>query len=359
MLFYWFLFAAAAVPALAERQSFLVPLRGARIAIVSTFVVVSLSLIIGFRYEVGGDWATYLGYLDYASILTFGGVLLAPDPGYVLLNWISVQTGWGIFGVNLIGGAIFSIGLIRFSQTLPRFWLALAVAVPYLVIVVAMGYFRQGIALGFIMLGFVSLRNNSVTRFLGWVLVGATFHKTAILLLMVAVIYRSTNRFLQLILVIGALAVGYNVLLADSVDQLYQTYIEDQYQSQGALIRLAMNAVPAAILLLQYRKFSHLSDDLRLWRWVAVAAIILLAAYFIIDSSTALDRVALYILPLQLVVFSYLPDALGPGNRARQLNWVVLILAYYALVQGVWLFFANHAQYWLPYRFYPLDIASF
>ena len=37
----------------------------------------------------------------------------------------------------------------------------------------------------------------------------------------------------------------YYVLLADSVDNLVTNYIEAEYQSEGAAIRLAMNAVPA------------------------------------------------------------------------------------------------------------------
>lgn len=358
MLFYWLLFAAAALPAFSENsQSFAQP-RNAQFVAGSFLVVLSLTLVIGFRYEVGGDWSTYLGYLDYVPVLTLWEVFAQPDPGYLLLNWISVEAGWGIFGVNLIGGAIFTIGLVQFCKTLPRFWLALAVAVPYLVIVVAMGYFRQGIALGFVMLGFVALRNNSLPRFLLWVVIGATFHKTAILLLMAAVLYRANNRFFQFLLVIVTAAVGYNVLLADSVDRLYETYIENEFQSQGALIRLAMNAVPGLILLANYKKFLIMSDDLSLWRWVAVAAMILFAAYFIIDSSTALDRLALYILPLQLVVFSYMPSALSPNSLRNQNIWVVMILAYFASVLAVWLLFANHAQYWLPYRFYPLDSAS-
>jgi hypothetical protein len=59
-------------------------------------------------------------------------------------------------------------------------------------------------------------------------------------------------------------------------------------------------------------------------------------------------------LPLQLVVFSYLPDALGRrGGRNNLLT--LLVLLYYAVVQFVWLNYAVHAQYWLPYHFLPLE----
>ena len=83
----------------------------------------------------------------------------------------------------------------------------------------------------------------------------------------------------------------------------------------------------------------------------------MLGLYFVLPSSTAVDRVGLYMLPLQLVVFSHLPDVLGKQNGGKPI-WVALVLAYYCAVQFVWLNFASHAKYWLPYRFYPLELIS-
>ena len=111
-----------------------------------------MTLLIGYRFEVGGDWSNYLPMLDIISGLGLIDVLKESDPSYQLINWVSVEMHWGIFGVNLIGGGIFSIGLSVFCLNQPRPWLALAVALPYMVIVVAMGYSRQGVALGLVML---------------------------------------------------------------------------------------------------------------------------------------------------------------------------------------------------------------
>jgi len=54
----------------------------------------------------------------------------------------------------------------------------------------------------------------------------------------------------------------------------------------------------------------------------------------------------LYALPIQLFVFSYLPDIFKGKNSSIL---VFLIICYYALVLFVWLNFANHAQAWVPY----------
>jgi hypothetical protein len=88
-----------------------------------------------------------------------------------------------------------------------------------------------------------------------------------------------------------------------------------------------------------------------LWRWMAWLSLALLAAVaFSSGISTALDRLGLYLLPLQLLVFCSVPDALG--SQYRRKPWVLTVVAYYALILIVWLNYANNAYAWLPYRFY-------
>ena len=67
------------------------------------------------------------------------------------------------------------------------------------------------------------------------------------------------------------------------------------------------------------------------------------------DSSAAIDRLALYLLPLQLVVFSYLPDAFTNDKELKKLI-ILFIVSYYGLVLFVWLNFGVHSQEWLPYK---------
>ena len=144
--------------------------------------------------------------------------------------------------------------------------------------------------------------------------------------------------------------VGYEILLADKLTHLFEVYINKQLaSSQGALIRLSMNAI-AAIAFLKYRYiFSITAAERRLWSLISIIAIAMLVAYFLTGLSTALDRMALYIIPLQLVTAAHLPDVFGSYGR-KNTGGVFVVLAYFFAVQFVWLNFANHAQYWLPYK---------
>ena len=353
---YWIMFLLPAAFAAQERPPWAVSAkRSIGFASPSGWLVVGLIfwVLVGLRYEVGGDWKNYLFNIKPVARLALGKIFSLDDPGYHLLEWLSLKAGWSIYGVNLAGAAIFTGGLFRFCKFLPRPWLALVAAVPYLIIVLGMGYTRQGIALGCAMIGLVAFGEGRVLRFAVWIVLGATFHKTAVLLLPFAALATSQRRIVTALWVAAVTFTAYVLLLADSVEVLRRGYLEAKYESQGALVRLLMNAVPAVIYLTRQRDFEQILPGARMWFWFSIASLILLAILFVSPSSTAVDRIALYMLPLQLVVFSSLPETRGTG-RARS-GLVVPIVLYYAAVQFIWLNYAANSNAWIPYRFYPLS----
>ena len=311
-----------------------------------------LLIVVGWRHQVGGDWNNYLPTIDAALQQSFAEAMAQRgDMAYNALTWLSAHVGAGIYGVNLVCALVFAYGLMVFCQNSPRPWLSLAVSVPYLVIVVAMGYTRQGVAIGLIMLGLVALEKGSIVKFVTWVAVAAVFHKTALILIPMA-IFSGLQSWVALAGVLLTAVLLFFLLLAEYVDHLVLGYITDQYASSGAAIRIAMNAVPA-VLFLVFRRRLKLSESHRtFWTWMSwggLAFVILLA---VSPSSTAVDRVALYWIPLQLYVWSRLPKAMAHTQNA-QLPWVVGVLLYSLTVQFVWLFFADHSHAWVPYQFYP------
>jgi len=307
---YWVLFLIPALMAVQRRpraNALWYPAWSAELWLFWLFVV----SVIGLRYEVGGDWDAYLGYLNTAADLNFWQIGVLGDPGYIAINWFSSQLGIGIVGVNLISGAIFASGLIAFSQTLPRPWLALAIAVPYMVIVVAMGYVRQGVALGLIMTGLAWLQRGNYLRYLVWVLIATTFHKSAIVMVPFALLVLGCNRIFQILMVGLMCLAGFVWLLKDSIGHFFSLYLEAGYASDGSFVRLLMTLVPALILLIFFRSFNFSPAQKKMWFWMSILAILLFAILFFSPSSTAVDRIALYLLPLQLVVFASLPDIFG------------------------------------------------
>lgn len=346
MLTYWFMFLVPAWACIAARGKPRPVGKGLELSWLMAGLL--LALLIGLRHQVGGDWGTYVSHYQYMVGAPFSEVLEMGDPGYYLLNWLSAQVGGGIYLVNLMCGALFSVGLVAFCRQQTRPWLALAVAVPYMVIVVGMGYSRQGVALGLAMLGMAGLARKSNLQFVLCVALAATFHKSAVVLVPLAVLATPRGRLWTGLWVGITAAVLYYLLLADSVDNLVTNYIDAQYQSEGAAVRIAMNALPAMLLLVLRKRFVWQPAERNLWTIMALMALASVGWLLLSASSTAVDRLALYLIPLQLFVFSRLPDLMARGRGLR--NWVLLVVAYYTTVLFVWLNFATHAYTWLPYR---------
>ncbi len=315
---------------------------------------VLLTLMIGFRFEVGGDWNAYLIFVGDLQGESFGAVLGFGDLGYQILNWLGANVGGGVYFVNMVCSTLFGLGLASFCRNQPRPWLALMVAVPYLVIVVSMGYTRQGVAIGLAMLAITKLHISDIRRFLLWITLAALFHKSAVILMPFAIFATSRFRFLTFVGLAIPLALLLALLLQLQLDYFLYNYIEAEYESSGAGLRIAMNAIPAVVFLAFNKRFS-IEPHMRIfWLLMAWGALLLIIVLMLSPSSTAVDRVALYWIPLQLFVLSRLPDAIGVPGR-RNPFWVTLIVVYSSTVMLAWLFFADTAHAWLPYRFYPWE----
>jgi hypothetical protein len=318
----------------------------------ATFLL--LAMMIGLRYEVGGDWEQYASALRWVPD-SLADALATGDPAYSSLNWVARYFGQGVYFVNSVCAILFAWGLLAFCRTQPNPWLAMVVAVPYLITVVAMGYTRQGVAIGLVMLGLAALDRGHVIRFLFCVALAAAFHKSAVILAPLAALAGEQRRIYVLVLV-GMVSFGlFTLLLQESVEDLRVNYIESEYSSTGAAIRVAMNAVPASIFLMLRKHFQLRPAQRTFWTWMAVGGLGFVAALTLSPSSTAVDRVALYWIPLQLFVWSRLPNAMGRPDGADGANelWVYAVVGYSATVHFVWLNYADFANYWLPYQFYP------
>ena len=312
-----------------------------------------VALMVGLRYRVGGDWGSYEEMFDLVRYSNLGQAIKLGDPGYSFLNWLAVTVGFEIWFVNLACASIFTWGLLRFARAQPDPWLAILIAVPYLIIVVAMGYTRQAVAIGFVLAGLAGLEGKSILRFSAYVLCALPFHKSAIIVLPLVALSASRNRMVTVGLLAVLMAALYYVFVSRSMDDLVTNYVESEYQSQGAMIRAVMSLPPALLFLFLQKKFDLPEEQRKLWRNFSFAALATVAILMVTSASAAVDRLALYLIPLQMFVLSRMPQIFGhKGKRNGQL--VLGVIAYSAIIQFTWLTRADNATYWLPYRVYPL-----
>src|SRR4051812_19219859 len=362
MLVYWLMFAAFAFGALSYAATMsrvgMTPVSGSAAALVSRRSIVlsaaafALLLLIGLRYRVGGDWTNYIDIFDAAAR---GDLLDAvasarQEPGFIFLNWITVQIGLGIWFVNLVAAVPFIYGLMRLARQQPNPWLALLVATPFLIVVVAMGYTRQAAALGCLMAGLAAIVDRRPAwHFVAWALAGTLFHRTALAFVPIMLIGSAKNRLVAYVLVAISVIVAYYTVLPTGIDQYARGYIREELSAAGATVRVLMDVVPAVLVLLFGQRFFWTPEEREVWRMYAILCVLAGAALPFIQSSAIIDRLAIYLIPMQIFVYARIGYAFGLIKRGW-LMWTTAVIAYSAAVLFVWVNYAINASAWLPYR---------
>ena len=311
----------------------------------SVFYIIAV-LMIGLRYNVGGDWYAYLWYIGAIEKLSLFNALKLNDPGYMAINWISAQSGFGIVGVNLICGAVMAYGVIRFCKTQPLPWLGLLITTPYLLIVVGMGYSRQAIAIGIIFWALSVWKKNNFRNYCMLVILATLFHKSAIVMLVFGVLIDTKNNFIKWVGAISIFTVaGFIFIFAYLGTNSFRAYfLQPSIESSGGLIRVTMNVIPTLILFAFRNKFAQF-HDYRLWKYIGIISLLFMAT--VSSLSTASDRFSLYLAPIQVAVFSRLPMLVA--DKLMRTALIIFIVLFYSMVLFVWLNFGHHAKYWLPY----------
>lgn len=315
-------------------------------AVVWTATGVLLTIFIGWRHHVGGDWNNYLRRFQQIADLSFSATMEKSDPGYQFI--VYVMNGWGfsMYAVNFLSAILFVTGLIVFLRKELNPWLGLTVTIPYLIIVVSMGYTRQGVAIGLVMWGLASLERKKFVRFLFFIALAASFHKSAVLMIAFGMFTQGKGKLFKAVAVVVAGVGIWLSFVEESSSTLWKNYVEEEMKSQGALIRVVLNFIPAVLLLAFRKKWKVYFNDYALWMMVALASVASVVA--VQFASTAVDRMALYFIPIQIVVYARLPflakEILSPKVTTT------LIVLFYALILFVWLNYAANARYWIPYQ---------
>jgi hypothetical protein len=342
---YWILFSVFTAGAVQHRPDPRRLVQGGPILLAASLFAV---LMIGFRYEVGGDWENYVNILHEITDGNLSQFRLV-EPGYWLLNLLVGKMGLGIWAVNLVCAALFIWGMMRFARRQPNPWLVMVIAIPYLIIVVGMGYTRQAVAIGFICAGLADLERASLARFVVYMILASAFHKSAMVVVPIVALSAARNRLVTGLVLLLSMGLLYYLFVEAAVDQLVASYVESEYQSQGAAVRVAMNLPPAILFILLQKRFQLSEQRTKLWRNFSYAALLALVALLTTHASAAVDRLALYLIPLQMFVLGRLPGVFAERGRFNS-QIMLAVLIYSAAIQFVWLNYADNSEFWVPYK---------
>jgi len=350
MLIYWLLFAYPAILALTAPAQ--VDPHGQRSAgqkLAAFGFVVFYTLLAALREEVGGDWINYIIIYEDIQLDKLAYALTSTDPLYGLSNWISAQFGMGIYLVNGICGLALVWGVVSATAKLREPWLAITMAVPYLLIVVGLGYVRQGAAIGMLLLAISTFERGQFWRTVFLLLTAIGFHSTAVMVFPLFAWAVSRRHMFLAIFFIALIVTAYFVVVVPRIAQFDAGYLQAEYDSLGASTRVLMSAIPSVLLLLRWRNFGEQLRASSVWVSMGIASIVAFALLAVSPSSTAVDRAALFFSPVQMVVFGEFQALTNLSTRAPLIYRSALI-ALAAFVQVVWLVFATNAPFWVPYQ---------
>lgn len=308
-----------------------------------------ITIFVGYRYQIGVDWTTYETiFLDNVRAPLLDAVKQG-DSAYSLVNWIVGRTGGQVWHVNLICAAVFSYGLIQLCRILPRPGLALAVVTPTLIIITAMGYTRQAVAIGCIMMACYHFRGVFYWKWIGWLCLALLFHKSAFLVFPAFLLASTKHRWVSVV-VGGALAVAALLLIVSSgLNDILSLYFEGDIDSSGALPRILVGFAGGVAFLLIKERQGLFANRSNLFRNLAVMMILLLPLYFLIPSRTIVDRIGVLLIPMQGVAYCGLAASLETRNRHLEFPFTMIIITAYGAQMLVWFLYATFASYWLPY----------
>ena len=314
-----------------------------------------LTVFVGLRDNVGGDWNSYFYmYYEYKDKV-FLDILKdqQDDMAFAFINYLFSNFNFGFFSVNLITSLISFFGLYIFSKNFSDKFLILIIAFPVMIVICFMGFIRQGCALSISLIGIYYLIKDKKANYFFCIFFAFLFHKTAIIFLIYILTfidfknikkklaYFLSNKLLVFILILFLL-LFLNYL--DFFTKILLQYAnQGKYVSKGLIPRLLMNLIPAIIFLFLIKKINLTLIEKKII--IITSLLIILSILFIPIMPTAVDRINLYFIFIQLLFFEKFKNYF-----LKYLNQPVLydlfIIIGYAFVLYIWINLADHSIYW-------------
>jgi hypothetical protein len=188
-------------------------------------------------------------------------------------------------------------------------------------------------------------------RFVIWVCLGALFHRTVLVFVPVMFIAGARNRFLSYLLGVTSITVAYYTVLPAAFDQYRGGYLNADYNAAGASVRVMMDVVPALLVLFAGNRFYWSAEEKAVWRTYSILCLVAGASLPFIRSSVIVDRLAIYLIPMQIFTYARIGYCFGLIRRGW-LMWTTAIVVYSAAVLFVWLNYAINSFAWIPYGNY-------
>tara|TARA_Y100000739_G_C20559694_1_gene442471 strand:+ start:354 stop:1406 length:1053 start_codon:yes stop_codon:yes gene_type:complete len=319
------------------------------------FLLILLTLFVGFRFEVGSDWNNYYYHSLIGETSLIKVIQQFLEPAYCFTLWLSSILGWGIVGLNSLNAFVFIFGLIFLCRSLPHPLLGILVSFPYLVIVVGMNYVNQSSAIGVECIALAFYLKKNYKLYYSFLCLAVLFHFSAFYLFVIPIIdsglnLRKITTFFTFPIIIGGVFIAIDTFFLELFDGNYQYYLLRSYDSKGSLIKILI-LLSFALIFLLFRKNFIIDNQLeRLLITLSINTLIIFIMFFILPSSAVVYRLSLYLFPLQIITSTLIVESKLFGFSVAL--WKNIFIGLYFAILFVWTNFSYHSIDWFPYRNY-------
>lgn len=308
--------------------------------IFSSFMFVMI-FFIGWRYEVGGDWYSYLGMFEEIKSTPYPKALFVTDFAYSLLNkWIAEMNG-GIFSVNFFCALLFILGVYKLALNLKHTWITLFILFSYTLIAVGMGYTRQSVSLGFAFLAFANLVSKKPNKFIFsfYIFIGSLFHFSLAIMFVFSPLINSRVIKQKLFLfyiffLLIILPILSKRMFPESIYFLSDSEIGD-VSSKGAVFRVLIHIFPLWIYFFYRKSISKLLDNSVVID--ALALFVLVCVFLAFYYSTLADRFNVYFVVFDLIIINF---CLTLVSKKYKKIFLLSVIFYYLSFFAIWYFYS-------------------
>ncbi|MDH2292318.1 EpsG family protein [Cobetia sp. 10Alg 146] len=307
------------------------------------------SIFIGLREGIGADWNNYLKLYLNSNFFTFGENVSSTDALYGLITFIGHSLSLDIYFVNLVCAIIFCYGIFfSFTKVIKRYELYLIAITPYLLVVAGPNFSRQSMAIGFFLIATKLLLKDKNKTALFFSCAALLSHSSAVFSVLICIyIYIKKNKISPRIFVsLTSIVFLLLIILAPRIIDKFFFYTEEvSRNSNGVYFRLLLYSIPYSLFLIKYKSLKSTP-----YFYFMKASFILYILCFLLTQIDSIigDRVSVYIIPAQGVIFASLAM-----NIKLHFDKIIIYLSaiiFSVLQLNIWLYFSVWAEKaWLPY----------
>ena len=318
-------------------------------------------LFISGRHHVGGDYISYLNMFNESKNEGLEKAFAKLAGLQYVISFIH-KLNLNYFFFNFLCALIFLSGIFKFLKISDEKLFVFILLIPTMIYVVAMGYTRQSVSIGFLCFAiYYWSEDMNVKKYIFFIL--AVFMHISSIIFIFLLFYKSYEKiklaklFVLTVLFISFLFIFYYIYF-DSVQNLSSAIgLEYKIVQNSSLkyLKFLAHIVPCFVFLVFIKKFRKDKKIYPLYFFslvitIAVIILMIISKQLVAESSyidVIADRVLLPFILIETLIFVRLYSLV---NLEYKFLFKSLILFYFGLMLFVWIAFADNSQAWKPYR---------